>query len=91
MAKKVSLTAGPSPDRVVSPTEPVTHGGVRTTAEGAHHGNAKVGATDVDSVFPVVDGHALEAQDANDGTHDGKQPLFSMPAFANGPDVRHRG
>lgn len=54
-----------------------------------------VAAETGDEIHPVTPESKLPApfvvKDANDGSHDGKQPSFSMPKFANGPDVRHRG
>jgi len=88
MAKKVSLK-NIEVGATVGETEFTTHNGVKEAPSGITSPNAK--AQGGKEFFPLVDKHALEAQDANDGTEDGKQDSFSMPPFANGTDKRHRG
>jgi hypothetical protein len=91
MAKKVSLSSGPAPGRIVSGSEPVVHGGSRETAESSRRPD--VGsfiAGQHDAIFPIVDATSIEPQDANDGSQDGDQASFEMPSFANGRDMRVR-
>jgi hypothetical protein len=89
MAKKVSLPGSDSVAKIVADASALEHGGVRTTPESARNPNIlSRRAAEDPAIFPEVDATCLNAQDANDNTQDGKQDSFSMPAFANGRDMR---
>lgn len=89
MAKKVTLNKTMALGTIVPGDQPVEQGGVRITADSSRRPDvgSKI-AGDHDSIFPIVDAHTLNPQDANDGTEDGDQPTFEMPAFANSRDMR---
>lgn len=77
-----------NPARIVPDDGVVEVGGVRFTAESGRQPSAAI-AGSLDHV-PLVDGMTLEAVDGNDGKQDGDLPSYTMPPFANGPDVRKR-
>ena len=92
MAKKVSLHTNDHVGDIIPDEGRISHKGVNYTAGSARNPNiASKFISEHDAVYPLVDVHCLEAQDANDGSENGKQDSFSMPSFANGRDLRHRG
>lgn len=91
MAKKVRVNPRVRAGTIISDEGVVEIGGVRYTPESPRNPNIAVVAAENEAVHPLVDAHVLEAQDGNDGKHDGSQDSFKMPPFANGRDMRHRG
>ena len=89
MAKKIPLPASDNVGDILDDAGTIKIGPVKYTPDSARNPNiqSRRGGQD-QSVFPVVDTHCLEAQDANDGTSDGDQSHFDMPSFADGRDMR---
>ena len=92
MAKKVSLRTSDAVGDIISNEGRISDNGVNVTAGSARNPNIlSRRAAEDPAIFPLVDPTCLDAQDGNDGKQDGDQDSFSMPSFANGRDMRHRG